>query len=516
MLGMRFGVAVLLFVSVVACKQARIPKESQTNESQTKETAAPETDAPTAAASIAAASVLNKLRFTVGKPFILLGPVSDLADNPLTVIPADGGIIAYTANSKTSRMQGASPESLKLTKRDILVPGPKGRFDDCGVWLQSAIPINQSKVLGWYHAERDCNYEANFETYKTVGAAVSNDGGLTFAKVGTTPVIKSPVKPVSGAQTGSGDQAVVRWRDHYYMYVLDIPAQGNWGNGVARAVVLPNGDAGPWLKWHNGSFSSPAIDGPLTQISGFTISSASVYEPEDMISAVIADPAVNGVKFSLSSDGVHFASLSDPLWAFDKASWGSRKFEDGDIVTYTSHAPRGGEGQWSNEFYLFNTFIHAGEDFRKRYLVGRRVGVASRKGASDPAVRMELARYYSKQSGHHRVTTAPVPASHDFEFSVGYVYTRKYPGMTALEECVHRDYHPNATMLSRNCAKENWQKARTVGWVWEANRPNTVPLYRCHYSEGRDYFISNRSDCENSSDKIQMDDNLGWAEAPNN
>ena len=54
---------------------------------------------------------------------------------------------------------------------------------------------------------------------------------------------------------------------------------GGFSAGLARAPAASHGRPGSWLKWHDGSFSQPAVGGQATAIAGIT--GAHVYLLEE-------------------------------------------------------------------------------------------------------------------------------------------------------------------------------------------------------------------------------------------
>ena len=54
---------------------------------------------------------------------------------------------------------------------------------------------------------------------------------------------------------------------------------GSFSAGLARAPAPSHGRPGSWLKWHDGSFSQPAVGGQATAVAGIT--GAHVYLLEE-------------------------------------------------------------------------------------------------------------------------------------------------------------------------------------------------------------------------------------------
>jgi len=71
-------------------------------------------------------------------------------------------------------------------------------------------------VHGYAHQEWQCDYAHNFQTNKSIGYAVSTDGGATFTKPGHphNAIITSP-NTTTAHQTGEGDHGVVAMPDGF-------------------------------------------------------------------------------------------------------------------------------------------------------------------------------------------------------------------------------------------------------------------------------------------------------------
>jgi hypothetical protein len=75
---------------------------------------------------------------------------------------------------------------LNVSENPVLAPGPLGYFDDHGVYASSAV-MNEDKVflytIGWNPGSKQPLF------YSSIGLAISQDGGKTFAKHGRSPIM---------------------------------------------------------------------------------------------------------------------------------------------------------------------------------------------------------------------------------------------------------------------------------------------------------------------------------------
>jgi len=444
------------------------------------------------------------LRFRVGSPTRIFGPVCCPADSQLVAFPTASGISAYSANGTTLRLIGTSPDTLAFSgDPPVLVPGEGGQFDKCGAWLQS-VESENGIIRGWYHAESNCNYEIG-QTHKSVAYVESYDGGLTFIKVGgpNNQVLTGSNAPTPGKQTGAGDHAVVRWHDAYWMYFIDWNTP--FGTGVAISPVSEGGKPGTWKKWYNGAFSEPGLGGVATVIGWFG-TAVTHYLPADRLMLPVLDPSFGGIRLRFSSDGINFESISEPLLTVNEESW-VRTQDSGELIAYISIMAPNGERRWSNEFFLTYVYLQPKEGFDRRYLVVRKVEVESLASPVRPQVRVALTRTFSDSKKDHWVTTAMTPADYTTEFVLGYVFTTDHGGMTKLVDCYIEAWDDH--MVRAGSCGEGARELRTLGWVYATEQPGTVPLHRCYYPAWNDHWVST-TPCDQLPD-VQEEFILGWA-----
>ena len=260
---------------------------------------------------------LDCLQFKVGPAVKVLGPVGNPADNPFVVINSGGKIIGYTANSQTFSLSGPDLENLTYSPAEVIGPGPAGNFDECGAWLQAVSPIGNI-IRGWYHAEKSCDYSQG-QTDKSVGYAESYDGGKTFNKWNypNNKVLRGITSATSGTQTGAGDQTVVRWKDYYYMYFLELK---DWHTGVARSKVIDGGKPGTWWKWYNNGFNAPGLSQNSTTL-GFFGQSVSHNALYDALSLITTDKWFGGLRLSQSKNTTSWSSIDEPLLIAEDEDW---------------------------------------------------------------------------------------------------------------------------------------------------------------------------------------------------
>lgn len=465
----------------------------------------------------------------MGKPFRVFGPngqstntpnglilpngsTANLPDNTFTAFNTGSSIRAYTADRWTYRLDGPDLEHLNLNPSPIVIgPGSSGRFDECGAWL-NAMMKDGNLIRGWYHAEEQCNYTSTaFRTHKSVAYAESTDGGLTFYKWGYAfnRELTATNQPTPGSTTGVGDQSVVRFGDNYYMYFLDTVT---WQWSVARTPVSSGGQtvrchrsgdylvcATPqpsvWKKWFNSSWASDGMGGSATPLNlgGGSGSASTYFDGVSTKVAFISSADGHGLRLSLSSDGVNFTTLADPLLYVDAENWSRYPSPPNtEFVVYPSIISPSANSSWGTSFYLFYTYAPPND--WHRYLVGRKVEVFANNQSNTPQVKVALSRYYSASTTDHWITTAMVPNNYALEFNLGYLYTRPQPGMVELVDCYYPPWDDHLITSNTGC-QSGFVKLRTLGWAWSTQQPGTVPLYRCYWDAANDHFIVTWPDC---------------------
>lgn len=122
----------------------------------------------------------------VGPPETVGNASCCMFDSPLAAVAAaqrGGGntTLAYTANSRSWLFaEGAGVDALLEPPLDTGL-GPGAPYSACGKWLNSVyFDEGTWLVHGYFHQEWQCDYARGGYTNKSVGYAVSSDGGVTF------------------------------------------------------------------------------------------------------------------------------------------------------------------------------------------------------------------------------------------------------------------------------------------------------------------------------------------------
>ncbi len=235
------------------------------------------------------------------------------------------------------------------------------------------------------------DYAHNLFTNKSIGYAMSTDGGRTFAP--------SPLQIIAGAnfsasarrsQCGEGDHGVVRLGDYLYLFFIEwdapVSLHGGTSVGVARSLVRDGGAPGTWYKYHAGAWASPGVGGDADALAG--VPGTSVY-------ALAALPGVLmavGVMFSgdlnvayTAGDGLPptewSASQAGPLFHAEWSSW-ERTPNSTELFGYPALVGLAGAAPLPSVGYVYVTYLNAGQDFRSRFLVRRPLELFAGGGAS--------------------------------------------------------------------------------------------------------------------------------------
>lgn len=479
---------------------------------------------------------VSTLKVRVGRPLIAAGPEpapqqdtqpGDF-DSPLNELQISGGFRAFTAkpngqNSNTSYYRdGSTPYSLNGARTAITTLGRNSTYGTCGLWLNDTASAG-STLFGFVHAETDCDYSNNGQTYKSTALYTSTDAGLTWTAQGQ--IITSSDPPTTGKEMGQGDCTHVADSSYYYLYCLNA----NYSDRqtlVARAP-LNNPYPGNWEKWNDGGWSGPGLAGPFSAITSELPGSntpindigtaASIFTTDRDTLLIGAEnyQAVGGLLMSFSSDKVTFMSVPEPLLHLDAYAY-SRPSQY-ELIAYPSAiSTTDGSHNISSHFLLAYTYSEPTVsaypvDSTIRYLVIRDVYLTPDGAPSgSPQVGVALSRWYgyTGQPGLstapiYWVTTAAVPGSFNtfnYQKDLGYLMTKAPSAPSAvLVDCVSNwPGHPDHLVTSSSC-DTNYTQLRTLGWVYSPNSPqppNTEPIYRCYDSTHESHFASNQADCE--------------------
>ena len=471
---------------------------------------------------------VSTLKVRVGRPLISAGPQADDFDSPLNEIPISGGFRAFTAkpngsNSNSTYYRDGSTEwSFGGARTAVSTLGRNSTYATCGLWLNDTA-VSGSTLFGFVHAETDCDYANNGQTYKSMALYTSADNGLTWTAQGQ--IITSSDPPTIGKETGQGDCSHVADSSFYYLYCLNA----NFSDRqtlVARAPIS-NPNPGNWEKWLNGGWSGTGLGGAFTALNSTVPGIAGLQTKIGQSAAILTTNGdtmligaehfeiVGGLLMSFSADKVNFQSVPEPLLHVDQYAYSRpSQFE---LIAYPSViSATDGSHNVGTHFLLAYTYSEPTVslypvDGSTRYLVIRDVfltlGGAS---AGSPQVGVALSRWFgfTGQSGLstasvYWTTTAAVPGSFNtfaYQGDLGYLMT-KAPSApnTVLVDCVANwPGHPDHLVTSGSC-DANYTQLRTLGWVYSPNSPqpaNTVPVYRCYDSGHASHFASNQQTCE--------------------
>lgn len=433
------------------------------------------------------------LRVRVGPPVVIRGPFPDELDAPFTALKLpDGSFRGFSANGATYAIEGPSLSDMAGARQPVLEAGAPGSINDCGRWLTSTVRVDD-KVLGLVHQERACDYNQG-RTDKSMAIAISSDDGLTWTDLGT--VITGNDSPQPNRITGEGDCTMVDGLDGYlYAYCL---RNSDWQTIVARA---PASDPTDWHKYYEGAWNEPGLGGKATAI-GFLGPGAGYLLEQGWVAALATDQWFGGLRLSLSKDKVTFVDLGEPLLTIDDSNW--NRPADTDLIAYaTILNPDDGSNAVDQQFLLSYSYVPPGKGFESRYLVHHEVSLAVED--DPPAVQVGMALTRWLDPGRRIYVTSSGPLTGDRlgfrrDAIVAYLLTRAPDGVvsTKFEECSsdwagHLDH-----MLAEDgsCEAQGYNRERTAGWLFAAEQPGTVPVYRCYDEEARTHFASSAQDCE--------------------
>ena len=445
------------------------------------------------------------IQIRVGHPIITLGPAANIIDNLFNSTKLANGYLCFTANATSYSMTGSDPtcESSDLTTT-ALAPIANG-YANCGLWVNDTIidPSNASHIYAFVHGEAECNYSIG-QTNKSMEIGQSFDGGKTWSLTGQ--IITGTDSPTPGKTTGEGDCNVIKDVDnYYYMYCL---RNLDYKYIVARAPQSAPPLGGKWLKYNNGAWNSPGLGGNATALTAY--GSASLWTEKDYTMLLSSPSASSGIVANFSANHVTFVPLSNPLLMSDNASW-TRTATSAELIAYVSVLGMQGGREWSDgEFLMTYLYLEPGANFGSRYLVKRKVtlqlGSTPNTSGAIPQVGVELSRWINTSTTTPEIwtTNAATPGGFTYLDKLGYTMTLQLtgthaPATAAIEECVGNWSGTTDHIITPNgtCASAGYTRLRTLGWLYQAQQPNTTALYRCFSpTKYKSHFASTDANCE--------------------
>lgn len=449
------------------------------------------------------------LQVRVGPPVVVRGPYPDELDAAFTALKlSDGSFRGFSANGSTYAIDGPTLWDMRGERQEVLQPGAPGSLSDCGRWLTS-VTRSGDTVLGLVHQERICDYGPEGHTDKSMAIASSSDDGLTWTDMGT--IITGTDSPQPIGITGEGDCTMVDGLDGYlYAYCL---RNSDWQTIVARA---PASDPTDWRKYYEGAWSEPGLGGKATAI-GFVGTGTGYLLEQGLVAAVATDPWFGGLRLSLSKDKVSFVDLEEPLLTIDGSDW--NRPANTDLIAYaTILDPDNGSNAVNRRFLLTYIYVPAGKGFESRYLVHHEVSLSVED--KPPAVQagMALTRWSDPEGEFYVTSTGPLTGdrlSYRRDTIVAHMLTRAPEGVASVKfaECSSdKPGHLDQVLAEDgSCEAEGYVRERTAGWLYSAEQPGAVPVYRCYGEEAQTHFASSAPDCEGRG---VMEFLLGYGLAP--
>eukprot|EP00035_Acanthoeca_spectabilis_P033455 m.23724 g.23724 ORF g.23724 m.23724 type:complete len:539 (+) comp5990_c0_seq2:83-1699(+) len=508
---------------------------------------------------LAAATVTTGAIYTstvLGEAEVLGGPTGGNFDSPFHVLTArrpDGSsrLIGFNNNGDSYRvLDGTSLSDLVIGPASIGGLGvPIGlnrssdpaAMDHCGCWLQAAASLTSDPpglVRGFYHEEFHCDYAHNSFTNKSIAYAVSEDGGLTFTKVGwphnqiiLPPEGNTTATSARGQQVGEGDHAVVVPPDSPWIYLFfrewDVNAGEPIRTGLARSSVADGGVPGTWRKYfcQDGScgFTENGLMGKssaLANITGSTVAWRNTSDGGEYVcigSLQWQDPLLAGFGPRLSfsrpdSPGdapVSWQPANEPLIFADSGSW-DRTNTSHELIAYASVVVDPTE---SNQLWFYYTYLEPGAGFTQRYFVRRRVDTVTISQpflAGAVVLTMLKGPVRAGRAGDWWATTAVnVPNSNYTRVGAvgGAVFVSGGPNRTRLVDCYISGWDDHMVGYETECTVGSLGPTvgiRTLGFVLteagaaEAQRAGvtTTQIFRCFDNATKNHAISSDPHCQ--------------------
>jgi hypothetical protein len=311
--------------------------------------------------------------------------------------------------------------------------------------------------------------------------------------------------------TGEGDCSLVDGRDGFlYAYCLRF---SDWQTIAARA---PANDPTEWRKYFEGDWTEPGLGGEASVI-GFLGPGAAYLKSEGWIAAVATDPWFGGLRLSLSANKVSFVDVKEPLVPIDGSDW--NRPADTSLVAYVNLLnPDDGSNAIEDRFLLSYVYVPAGKGFDSRYLVQHEVSLSIADEPQAVQAGVALTRWLDPAQDIYVTSSGPLTGDrlgYSRDAVVAYLLTRAPEGIASVKvaECSSDGDRQLDHVLAADgtCEAEGYTRERTAGWLFAAEQPGAVPVYRCIDEETGSHFASRAPDCEGLGD---VDFLLGYGLAP--
>jgi hypothetical protein len=329
----------------------------------------------------------QSLTTIVGPPEVVGGPASSLFDQPHLSLRSAAGVLGYTSNSASFLYSlGASIDAQLPTPQPVGLqadPSPQS-FSHCGKWLNAAHTdaANASLVHAFFHQEWRCDYAQNLYTNKSIGYALSTDGGLTFAPLPEQIIAGRNFSAAARAsQCGEGDHGVLQLGEYLYLFFLEwdgpTTLHGGTSVGVARALAASGGRPGAWYKWLGGAWASPGVGGDADAVGALpgTAAYALADAPALMAVGVMFSGPLN-IAYSALDPTQWAPAAAGPLFTAGFADW-RRSANSSELFGYPALVGAQGAAPLPSAHYVYATYLSAGRGFDRRFLVRRPVTLYS-------------------------------------------------------------------------------------------------------------------------------------------
>ena len=229
-------------------------------------------------------------------------------DQAVSIIQQRPILRFFVVNGNYTVLMGGKTFEKATVVKSVLEPSKtNGAYDESYTGI-GGVYIKGGRIFALFHAERPT--PTSF--YASVGAAVSNDGGFTFRKLG--PVLQGP--PIDLRKRGSqgdGDPCVIVDHTKTWLYAYYTSRNRRMPNGsrrnnltcMARSKLSDGGRPGTWKKYYRGSFSEPAIGGWDTVVAKMWAANV-IYINSFKMYAMVGNGGGNEITFS--EDAIHWCA----------------------------------------------------------------------------------------------------------------------------------------------------------------------------------------------------------------
>lgn len=417
-----------------------------------------------------------------------------LGDQAFFTYETGKSLIAYSGNQISYSFEGQSLESLDLDNPSIALDrGDAGAVDECGRWLMGVENFDD-RIIGYYHAEQNCRYEANnWRTHMRIMTAESFDGGLTFTPENKV-VAELPQSEYGDYIYGRGNLS--SYKDVGEGVTLTFSEYSDGGvNQVETQIAKSDASYDDFTLWDGANYAADAKQNH-TYFTDKVATSIGFFRNTKIGVAAYRAEGVRITSFDDNEPTVLGNLIPSEI------DWNDRSTDD--LIAYPSIVGLDGSRWFGNSFWLYYTYAYRNENLGRKRILRNKVRI---KESISDSIKTELASYKPANFDDTWSTTKLPSAGYVKGSTLGYIHTNNAYGRHPLYEYYAVSLQSHFLTTSKSSEFGNY--VRQSGYISVySNDSDQVALVRRYNPDTRNHYMITESTF--SGEGVL----LGWIEAP--